>query len=162
MALSIGLRVTLLTIDDWLAMTRRHELEVRQVLDPHPVGYAGRKRRVAVVRQRGRRKDQYLNLAADDILLDGWRLPFQTDVEAGGVMAGNACFNLIGDLAAIRQAIEARAALPVGDGAKAKVIVARAERTACSDGGLALLYSEIDTHHAVVNRMKARAAATVD
>jgi hypothetical protein len=50
MAVSIRLRVTLLTIDDWLAMTRRHELGVRQVLDPRTVGYAGRKRRVATVR----------------------------------------------------------------------------------------------------------------
>jgi hypothetical protein len=88
MGLSVGQRVTLLTIDDWLAMTRRHELEVRRVLDPRPVGYADRKRRVAVVRQRGKRKDVYLDLAADDILLDGWDQPFQADTEAGGVMAG--------------------------------------------------------------------------
>jgi hypothetical protein len=32
--------------------------------------YAGSRRRVAAVRQRGRRREQYLNLAADDIVLD--------------------------------------------------------------------------------------------
>src|SRR5262249_18203972 len=95
MALSQGQRVTLLKIDDCLAMTHRYELEVRSVLDPQAVGYEGRRQRVAIVRQRGKRKDFYLDLATDDILLDGWGLPFKTDTEAGRGKAGNACFNLI-------------------------------------------------------------------
>ena len=108
MALAVGQRVTLPTIDDCLAMTRRHELEVREVLTPQPVGYAGRKLRVAVIRQRGKRKDVYLDLGADDILLDGWGLPFKADTEGGGVMAGNACFNLVGEPETIRQCLEGR------------------------------------------------------
>jgi hypothetical protein len=64
-------------------MTHRCELEVREVLTPEAVGYEGRRQRVAVVRQRGKRKDHYLDLAADDILLDGWGLPFEADTEAG-------------------------------------------------------------------------------
>ena len=154
MALSQGQRVTLLKIDDCLAMTHRYELEVRSVLDPQAVGYEGRRQRVAIVRQRGKRKDQYLDLAADDILLDRWDLPFQTDGEAGGIFAGNACYNLIGEPEAIRQCIESQAVVPVTDYAKAKIIVGRTERTKCNDDGLELLYPEIDTHHAVVNRMK--------
>jgi hypothetical protein len=55
-------------------MTHRYELEVRRVLTPHAVGYEGRRQRVAVVRQCGKRKEQFLDLAADDILLDGWGL----------------------------------------------------------------------------------------
>ena len=39
MALTLGQRVTLLKIDDCLAMTHRHELEVRRVLEPQAVGY---------------------------------------------------------------------------------------------------------------------------
>src|SRR5207253_3721080 len=109
MALSVGQRVTLLKIDECLAMTHRHELEVRSVLEPQAVGYAGRRQRVAVVRQRGKRKDFYLDLAADDILLGGWGLPFKADTECGGVMAGNACYNLVGDSDAIRACIETRA-----------------------------------------------------
>ncbi len=155
MALSDGQRVTLLKIDDCLAMTHRYEMEVRQLLDPQAVGYAGRRQRVAVVRQRGKRKDFYLDLATDDILLDGWGLPFRTDTEGGGVIAGNACYNLVGDPEAIRQCIESRAVFPVSDSAKAKIIVDRAERTKCNDDGLELLYPDIETHHAVVSRMKA-------
>jgi hypothetical protein len=161
MALSLGQRVTLLTIDEGLAVTHRYELEVRRTLAPQAVGYEGRKTRLAVVRQRGRRKDFYLDLAADDILLDGWGLPFRTDTEGGGVWAGNACYNLVGDPEAIRRCIEGRAVVPVSDAARAKVIVARAERTRCDDSEVALLYPEIDTTHAVINRMKGRNAATV-
>jgi len=154
MALTVGQRVTLLKIDDCMAMTHRYELEVRSVLEPQAVGYEGRRQRVAVVRQRGKWKDFYLDLASDDILLDGWALPFRTDTEGGGVMAGNACYNLVGEPEAIRQCIESRAVVPVTDSAKAKIVVGRCERTRCSDDGLALLYPEIETHHAVVNRMK--------
>jgi hypothetical protein len=154
MTLSVGQRLTLLRIDDALTMTHRYELEVRSVLQPQAVGYEGRKQRVAVVRQRGKRKEFYLDLAADDILLDGWGLPFRTDTEGKGVMAGNACYNLVGEPEAIRQVIETKPAAPISDSAKAKIIVARGERTTCNDDGLELLYPEIETHHAVVNRMK--------
>jgi hypothetical protein len=158
--LKIGQRVTLLKIDECLAMTHRYELEIRSVLDPQRVDYEGRKQRVATVRQRRKRKEQYLDLAAEDILLDGWEVPFRTDTECSGVMAGNACFNLVGDAEAIRQYIETRAAFPITDSAKAKIIVARQPRTTCSDEGTALLYPDIGTHHAVVNRMKDRLMAS--
>ena len=136
--LTAGQRVTLLKIDDMMAMTHRYEVEVRAVLEPQAVGYEGRKTRLAMVRQRGKRKDQYLDLAADDIVLDGWNLPFRADTEGSGVFSGNACYNLVGDPEAIRQCLEDHAALPVSDQAKAKIIVARTERTTCSDDGLAL------------------------
>jgi hypothetical protein len=152
--LTTGQRVTLLKIDDMMAMTHRYELEVRTVQEPQAVGYQNCKTRLATVRQRGKRKEQYLDLGADDILLSGWDLPFRADTECNGVMAGNACYNLVGDPEAIRDCIESRAALPVSDSAKAKMIVSRTERTSCSDDGQALLYPNIETHHAVVNRMK--------
>jgi hypothetical protein len=154
MTLSVGQRVTLLKIDDWLAMTHKYELEVRAVLDVRAVGYEGRQKRVAVVRQRGRRKDIYLDLAADDILLDGWGLPFRTDTEGGGVVSGNACYNLVGDSAAIRDVIETKALFPVTEAAKGKIIVARSDRTKCNDDDQELLYPHIQTQHVVVNRMK--------
>jgi hypothetical protein len=133
-------------------MTHRYELEVRQVLTPEAAGYERRRQRLAVVRQRGKRKDQYLDLTAEDILLDGWGLPFKTDTEGGGIMAGNACYNLIGEPEAIRQSIETKAVLPVSDAAKAKIIVASVERTKCNDEWLELLYPDIETHHAVIAR----------
>ena len=64
----------------------------------------------------------------DDILLDGWALPFKTDTEGNGVFSGNACFNLVGEPETIRECIEGLAVLPVTESAKAKIIVTRAER----------------------------------
>jgi hypothetical protein len=157
--LTQGQRVTLLTIDSVMAMTQRYELEVRRALDPQAVGYQNSRQRVAIVRQRGRRKDQYLDLAVDDILLDGWDLPFMADTEGDGVMSGNACFNLIGQPATIRELIKTRAVRPVPDSAKAKILVSRSVRTTCDDSGTELLYPEIDRHHAVVNRFKEARAA---
>jgi hypothetical protein len=60
-------------------------------------------------------------VAADDILLDGWGLPFQTDTEGAGIMAGNAYYNLSDEPEAIRRCIEAKTDLPVSDGAKAEL-----------------------------------------
>ena len=159
--LHTGQRVTLLKIDDVMAMSHRYELEVRQTLTPENVGYQGRERRVAIVRQRGKRKEQYLDLKADAILLDGWDLPFRTDTEGGTIWAGNACYNLVGDPEAIRQAIETRAVFPVTEDAKAKIIVSRGPRTKCDDSETELLYPEIETHHAVVNRLKEKATLAI-
>src|SRR5262245_54218335 len=155
MALSDGQRVTLLKIDDALAMTHRYELEVRELVPPQRVGYQGSKTRIAVVRARGKRKAFYLDVDADDILLHGWDLPFKADTEGGEVFSGNACFNLIGDPAAIRELVETLAVFPVADEAKAKILVSWTERRTCGDEGLELLYPDITTAHAVVNRIKA-------
>jgi hypothetical protein len=154
MTLSVGQRVTLLKIDECLAMTHRYEFEIRKTLEPEAVGYEKRLTRLAVIRQRGKRKEFFLDLRSDDILLDGWNLPFRTDTECNGVWAGNACYNLVGDPEAIRQVIETRAVVPVTDSAKAKIIVSTDPRTKCTDEGTALLYPDIETHHTVVNRMK--------
>lgn len=69
-------------------------------------------------------------------------------------MAGNACYNLVGDRDAIRHAIESKAAWPITDNAKAKVFASRTPRTKCDDSETELLYPDIETSHAVVNRMK--------
>lgn len=149
-----GQRITLLRIDEGLAVTNRHELKVCSLCDGAPATWPGRGRRLAVVQQRGKQKLRYLDLGPDDILLDGWDLPFKGDIECDGVFAGNACFNLIGDPAAIRACLETKAVFPISDSAKAKVLVGRSARTTCDDSGLELLYPTIETHHAFVNRLK--------
>ena len=154
MTLSQGQTVTLLRIDDALAMTHRYELEVRAALEPQAVGYEGREQRVATVRQHRKRKDFYLDLKADDILLDGWDLPLKADTECDGVMSGNACFNLVGEPEEIRHCLETKAIRPLTDDAKAKIIVSPSPRTKCNEDDVILLYPEIETQHAVVNRMK--------
>lgn len=41
------------------------------MLEPPLVGFRAPKTRIATIQQRGKRKDVYLDLKADDILLDG-------------------------------------------------------------------------------------------
>jgi hypothetical protein len=153
----VGDRITLLRIDDMMALSHRYELEIRQVIDPpQAVGYQERERRVAAVRQRGKRKEFYLDLDGDEILLSGWDAPFKTDTECSSVFSGNACYNLVGDPDAIRTWIETKAVLPVGDRIKGKIFVCRHPRTKCGDSELELLYPDIDVRHAVVERFKER------
>ena len=52
------------------------------------------------------------------------------------------------------------AAWTISDAAKAKIIVGCAERATCDDEGQDLVYPDIDTHHAVINRMKEHVAAS--
>ena len=52
--------------------------------------------------------------------------------------------------------------MPVSDSAKAKILVARGERTRCDDSEVELLYPDIETHHAVINRMKDDATTATD
>jgi hypothetical protein len=144
-------KLTLIKISETLALTGRYEIEVRTFLDGQSVN--GRYR-VATVRYRGKRKEWYLDLRDDDILLAGWDLPFKADTECGGVFAGNACFNLVGDPAAIRECLETKAVFPISDAAKAKVLVTRLPRTKCDDSEMVLLYPDIETRHAVINRIK--------
>ena len=51
-SLTIGQRVTLLKIDDMMALSHRYELEIRSVMEARPASdsYQGRKMRVATVR----------------------------------------------------------------------------------------------------------------
>jgi len=156
MDLSVKQRVTLFRIDDMMAMTHRYELEVRQIISPSEfVGYH-KKERVAAVRQKGKRKDQYLDLGHDDIVLNGWDVPFKADTECAGVMHGNACYNFVGNADTIKDWIENHAARPVSDSAKAKIVLHLANEDG-AEHALAtekLLYPEIDCTHAVINRIK--------
>jgi hypothetical protein len=151
--LRAGQHITLLKIDEMMAMTHRYEVAVAA---PEPLrchGYDNRQLRVAVVVQRGKRKRQYLDLRAEQIVLDGWDLPFKADTEGGRVWRGNACYNLVGDPDAIWACMETKAVFPICEQAKAKIFVSRDFATQCDDEA-ELLYPDIRTGHAVVNRFK--------
>lgn len=160
-------RVTLLRIDDMMAMCHRYEFTVTKSLEVmegfERVGYEKRNVRVATVKQRGKRKEAYLDIKPGDILLHGWDLPFKTDTEcvrdgSGSIMSGNACYNLIGIPSIIKGLIENQAAYPVENSAKACILVSSAPKTRCDDTEAELLYPEIESHHAVIDRIKAKSA----
>ena len=154
--LQVGQKLTLVWIDDVMALTHRQEIEVRSVIEPIKVGYEGRNTRVGTYRVRGKRKDFFLDLKPDTLVFDGWDVPFKADTEGSGCFSGNACFNLVGDPAVIREWIETKQLnTSVGDHARAKILVWPAkERDSLTIGEGTLLYPEIDTHHVVINRIK--------
>jgi hypothetical protein len=154
--LQVGQKLTLVWIDDMMALTHRQEIEVRSVIEPIKVGYEGKNTRVGTYRVRGKRKEFFLDLKLDTLVFDCWDVPFKADTEDSSCFSGNACFNLVGDPAVIREWVDTRQLNSgVGDQAKAKILVWPAkERDSLTIGEGTLLYPEIDTHHAVINRIK--------
>ena len=152
--LHVGQRLTIITIDDALGLTHRIEIEIRDVQPPQPTGYQNEKTRLGICRMRGKRKDFAFAIARDTLVFEGWDIPFRVDTDGGGMFSGNACYNLVGDPAVIREWIETRQMNPgVGAEARAKILAWPAKRENINVEPT-MLYPEIDTSHAVINRLK--------
>jgi hypothetical protein len=152
--LYVGQRLTIITIDDALGLTHRIEIEIRDVQPPQPTGYENEKTRLGTCRMRGKRKDFQFAIARDTLVFEGWDIPFRADTDGGGMFSGNACYNLVGDPAVIREWIETRQLNPgVGAEARAKILVWPAKRESVNVEPT-MLYPEIGTSHAVINRLK--------
>jgi len=148
-----GQKLTIFRISEFLATTTKLEIEISSALEPKPIGY--KETRYATFRQRGKRKQFYLDLPADVLVFPGWNLPFNTDCESGNIFSGDACFNLVGDPEVIRDWVENKAILPVTDSTRATILV-WPENRKCRDAEATVLYPEIECRHAVINRVKER------
>ena len=143
-----GQKITIINIDDMMAMCHRTEGTVKSVLvEPIQCGYQKETTRHGTFTPRGKRKEFYISTKRDySILLDGWNLLRVDSDGSYGVMRGNACFNFVGDADTIK-AILGSAIIPLTDGQKAKCIL-------CDGDKETLLWPEIETAHAVINQMK--------
>jgi hypothetical protein len=151
--LRVGQKLTLIWIDSMMALSHRQEIEVRSVQEPTRTGYQNEKTRQGTYRVRGKRKDYYLDLGHDTLVFDGWDIPFKVDSEVGNTFSGNACFNLVGDPAVIREWVETKQLnTHIGDPAKSEILVWPAKREVNTEG--TPLYPEIASTHAVINRIK--------
>ena len=107
--LYVGQKLTIFTIDSILAMTHRRFIEIRAAeKEPRRVGYDNNLRLGTYREQGKRRKEFFLDLPSDALVFDGWEVPFTADTDGGGMISGNACFNLVGDPAVIRDWIETK------------------------------------------------------
>ncbi len=154
--LKVGQKLTIFTIDSILAMTHRRLIEIRAV-EPEPkrAGFDN-SLRLGTYRERGkRRKEFYLDLPHDALVFDGWDVPFTADTDSeAGMISGNACLNLVGDPAVIREWIESKQLnSEVGDQVKAKILVWPAERSNIRVQPKRL-YPELETRHAVIESLK--------
>jgi hypothetical protein len=150
-----GRKLTIFTIDSILAMTHRKFIEIRTVeKEPKRMGYDNNLR-LGTYRERGARpKEFFFDLPSDALVFDGWDVPFTADTDGGGMISGNACFNLVGDPAVIRDWIETKQLnSEVGDGVKGTILVWPEDRSNI-DVEPKLLYPELETRNSVIDDLK--------
>jgi hypothetical protein len=161
-----GQKLTIIAISEMMAHTTRSEIKLVSVLpEPERVGYQNAKLRVGGFVNKGKRKPYYLDLRADTLVFEGWDLPIIVDSElpakpsTSGMMvsgfSGNACFNLCGDPAVIRDFVDNRNLNPIfNPNERAKIIHAGSLAEHLPGEG-ELLYPDIEIRHAVIDRIKA-------
>ena len=174
MQFKVGQKLTIIQISNALAHTVKDEITVVSVLpEPQPLpSYVNgpvTAHSYGTMKLRGKRKIYRLDIRTEALVFDGWDIPVKIDREVANPMggfsfSGNACFNLGGDPALLKDWIENKALnRPVPDHVKGKIVVVPVGEDGFRKDGErdgTLLYPEIRIHgHAVIDRIRARAAA---
>jgi hypothetical protein len=86
----------------------------------------------------------------DTLVFDGWDLPITSDMAAGGSFRGNACLNMVGDIAVIRDYVKNRNLNP---------LFSRFDSVLCVKANdlntpEVCVFSEVATSHAVVQTIR--------
>lgn len=160
--MTTGEKITRIRIDHFMAMTHRTEMTMSEAYPAVKIGgYGNRTLTYGEGKVRGKRKAVYVQAESNDaIWLRGWDLPIQADtdthctIDAPSTIRGNACFNLCGDAQTIRRLLATAAIVPLTDEQKGICILCAAD----PDNDVPL-YPEIQTSHAVIQRMKEGGAA---
>lgn len=172
----VGQKLTIISIGG-IAHTVKRQIQITRIQEPEPKlhyvngpieGY-----RVGMYREKGKRKEYYFTIQFGDLVFNGWDAPVLIDSEIPGYSGfqGNACLNLTLDTMKLyqkpqpldetgreflREYIEKNNLNPnFSERDKAAIVVPGAS---VHDDGT-LLYPEIATDHAVVNRVKEKLAA---
>lgn len=171
MKLILGQKLTLITISEALAHTVKREIRILSLLDPpefrpHYVGATHGRQRVGTFSERGKRTTYYLDIRPSDLVFDGWDIPILIDSEiqrpeshgmSVTMFSGNACFNLWAETDdVLKQWIETRNIndkFSARDRASIIVVPGPGQPFSPQKEGR-LLYPEIETNHAVINRIK--------
>jgi len=142
-----GERYTIYRIDSMMAMTRRSEITVKD-FDPegNPIYSLRGKRKRYLLRLQSRDYASAPVKPFRDAVFAGWDQPVLADTDQRtGVMRGNACYNFLGTPAEVRTWIDAGQLNPNFPREHALAIEGDAERA---------VYPEMETTHAVMNRVK--------
>ena len=170
---TLGQKLTIFSISEGMAHTRKEEITVSRVLDA-PVEQLHYRNgpvtghRVGAFTNRGKRKEFHLDIKHDALVFEGWDLPIINDWEVkrecGSTgFSGNACYNLgvrpcsnldhSASAAGLRDYIETRNLNgPMSDATKA-ICLHVTPQTAIEDDG-DLLYPELEVRHAIIDRIK--------
>lgn len=127
-----------------LAMTSKFEI---QIVDQIGERY--------VIVHRGKRKKYYYRPNSEELIFENWDLPILVDTETN-IMRGNACYNFITDDAEkLRQYIESKNINKEFEN-YAHIIWIHESEMRNSEAKENLLYPEIRTDHAVIERIKSK------
>jgi|GEM_PF-3462852 hypothetical protein len=160
----VGQKITIFSISEMMANTTKAEIRITRTLSfdnikelqPKPIEHYVNgpitAYRVAGFKERGKRKECYLTLRLEDLVFEGWDIPIKRDWDVanpnGGSIAfsGNACFNLVGDPAVIRDYVENHNLNgPTSESTKAKIILIPTGPDGCrSSEPETLLYDDIE------------------
>ena len=134
---TVGQKLTVIRVNG-MAMCQKNEIKVTDANAASSFVHAV---------QRGKRKSGIFKVGVEMLVFDGWDLPISTDFSSGaGMIHGNACFNLVGDAATIKDLIDTKNLNTAFD--------RKGECLLIVDGKETLLYPEVETHHAVIERLK--------
>lgn len=141
-----GERYTVISINEMLCSTQRNEIEITGDFNGR-TGY----------KHRGKRKEFYLKLKSETLLFRGWDLPIKADTDSSAGFAGNACYNLVANSPEELKTFLHTSLIDLTQDMKAKVFyISMTDFKAGKIHNGQLLYPEIETHHAVINRHKDR------
>jgi len=87
-------KYTIIGISDFLATTTKAEIEITNKIGDR-----------YTFKQRGKRKEFYLRINKDSLVLKGFDIPFKVDSETGS-FCGNACINMLGTPEQIKEFID--------------------------------------------------------
>lgn len=139
--LAKGQKITVFTISEMIAITCCNELEVTGEIAGRPT-----------FKPKGKRKQFYFNHEKEQIIFEGWNLPFASDSDRLNTFSGNACFNFAGaSLEVVKDYLENETVNILSKDTLAKCIYATVENGQLKK---TLIFPELDTLHAVVVRMK--------
>ena len=141
--LAKGQKITVFMISEMMAITTCHELEVTGEIAGRPT-----------FKQKGKRKQFFLYVEKEQIIFEGWGLPFAPDSDRLHIYSGNACFNFAGAPAEeVKDYLENKTLNLLAKDTLAKCIHAEVENGKLKQ---TLIFPELDTLHAVISRMKER------
>lgn len=143
----IGKKLTIFSISSMMASTTKIEATI--------TGFDA-DRDQYIFRKKKQRKQYYLpKFDQNDIVFEGWDLPIQTDHEASNIFRGNACYNLVGQPEIIRDYVDHKNLNPHFKD-KANIVLIDPAKSPNGEEQESLLYPELPSTHAVIERIKNR------
>ena len=145
---TVGMKLTLLTISDFMATTCKSEIQITRNIDGK-----------LVFKQRGKRKEFYLSTDKEMIVFEGWDV-VKVDTD-GRSFSGSACFNIVHDsVESLRALIEKDCISELSEITKSHIMLMTREDFASANlNNMQPVYMETATDSVVVEKRRQQHSA---